>query len=192
MLPANAWPNYNELEPNKARMNPVQVKMLIFAIRAVDWLLIIALSGYLLYAYQGGSSATYLVTVGIVGSGNIADSHYGALLGDENVRIIGVCDVDRERREEGAARVNQAYGNKDCRAHADFRELNRRGDIDTVFVCTPDHWHALVAIDAMRNGKDVYIEKPMTLTIEEGRAVDRKSTRLNSSRMSESRMPSSA
>ena len=67
MLPANAWPNYNELEPDKARMNPVQVKMLIFAIRAVDWLLIIALSGYLLYAYQGGSSATYLVTVGIVG-----------------------------------------------------------------------------------------------------------------------------
>ncbi len=112
------------------------------------------------------------LTVGIVGSGNIADSHYGALLGDpENVRILAVCDVDRERRDEGAARVNRTYGTQDCKAYADFRELNRRPDIDTVFVCTPDHWHALVAIDAMRNGKDVYIEKPMTLTIEEGRAV---------------------
>lgn len=120
---------------------------------------------------RGQNAPSRKITVGIVGSGNIADSHYGALLGDENVRILGVCDVDRERREEGADRVNKAYGNKDCRAYADFRELNRRTDIDTVFVCTPDHWHALVAIDAMRNGKDVYIEKPMTLTIEEGRAV---------------------
>ncbi len=112
------------------------------------------------------------ITVGIVGSGNIADSHYGALLGDpDKVRILAVCDVDKRRSDEGAARVNKAYGSKDCKAYGDFRELNRRTDLDTVFVCTPDHWHALVAIDAMRHGKDVYIEKPMTLTIEEGRAV---------------------
>lgn len=112
------------------------------------------------------------ITVGLVGSGNIADSHYPALLGyPESVRIVAVCDVDKERRETGAARVNQAYGSNDCRTYADFRELNRQPDIDVVFVLTPDHWHALVAIDAMRNGKDVYVEKPLTLTIREGRAL---------------------
>ncbi len=112
------------------------------------------------------------ITVGIVGSGNIADSHYGALLGSpESVKILAVCDVDKERRDEGAARVNQSYGTSDCKAYADFREMHQRPDIDTIFVCTPDHWHALVAIDAMRNGKDVYVEKPLTLTIQEGRAL---------------------
>jgi predicted dehydrogenase len=112
------------------------------------------------------------ITVGLVGSGNIADSHYPALLGyPESVRIVAVCDVDKERREDGAARVNRAYGSNDCRTYADFRELNRQPDIDVVFVLTPDHWHALVAIDAMRHGKDVYVEKPLTLTIREGRAL---------------------
>jgi predicted dehydrogenase len=120
----------------------------------------------------GQNAPSKKITVGIIGSGNIADSHYGPLLGDpDNVKILAVCDVDQERRDEGAERVNKAYGNKDCKAYADFRELNRRTDIDTVFICTPDHWHALVAIDALRHGKDVYVEKPMTLTIEEGRAL---------------------
>jgi hypothetical protein len=82
-----------------------------------------------------------------------------------------VCDVDRDRRDSAAARVNKEYGNTGCKTYGDFRELNRRTDIDAVFICTPDHWHALIAIDAMRHGKDVYIEKPMTLTIEEGRAL---------------------
>jgi predicted dehydrogenase len=121
---------------------------------------------------RGQNAPSKKITVGIVGAGNIAGSHFGKLLGEpESVRILGVCDVDQRRRDEGAARVNATYGSPDCRAYADFRELNRQEGIDTVFVCTPDHWHALVAIDAMRHGKDVYIEKPMTLTIEEGRAV---------------------
>jgi len=121
---------------------------------------------------RGQNAPSKKITVGIVGAGNISDSHFGPLLGDpENVRILAVCDVDKERRDDSAARVNQTYGNQDCTAYGDFRELNRRTDIDTVFVCTPDHWHALVAIDAMRNGKDVYVEKPLTLTIQEGRAL---------------------
>lgn len=112
------------------------------------------------------------ITVGIVGCGNISDGHFSKMLGSpESIRILAVCDVDQERRDDSAAIVNRAYGNQDCKAYADFRELNRRGDIDAVFVLTPDHWHALVAIDAMRHGKDVYVEKPLTLTITEGRAL---------------------
>jgi predicted dehydrogenase len=121
---------------------------------------------------RGANGPSKKITVGIVGTGNIAGSHFEPLLGEpEAVKILAVCDVDEDRRNQGAARVNRVYGTQDCKAYADFRDLNRRPDIDTVFICTPDHWHALIAIDAMRQGKDVYIEKPMTLTIEEGRAV---------------------
>lgn len=121
---------------------------------------------------RGENAPSKKITVGIIGCGNISDSHFPAILGyPESVRILAVCDVDQERRDDSAALVNKSYGTKDCKAYADFRELNRRADIDVVFVCTPDHWHALVAIDAMRNGKDVYVEKPLTLTIQEGRAL---------------------
>ena len=120
----------------------------------------------------GESAPSKIITVGVIGAGNIATAHLDALLGyADSVRILGICDVDRERRESAAARVNRAYGSNVCRAHADFRELNRRADIDTVYICTPDHWHALNGIDAIRQGKDIYIEKPMTLTIAEGRAL---------------------
>ena len=120
----------------------------------------------------GQDAPSKKITVGVIGCGNISDSHFPVLLGDpENVRVLAVCDVDRARRDAAAARVNQQYGNSDCKTYADFRELNRRSDIDAVFVLCPDHWHALMGIDAMRNGKDVYIEKPLTLTIREGRAL---------------------
>src|SRR6266700_2173996 len=120
----------------------------------------------------GENAPSKKITLGIIGCGNISDTHFPVLLGyPESVRVLAVCDVDRERCDNAAARVNKEYGNSDCKTYADFRELNRRTDLDAVFVCTPDHWHALVAIDAMRNGKDVYCEKPLTLTIREGRAM---------------------
>ena len=120
----------------------------------------------------GQSAPSKQITVGVIGAGNIATGHLDTLLGfADSVRILGICDVDRDRRESAATRVNQSSGRNDCRAYADFRELNRRTDIDAVYICTPDHWHALIGIDAMRHGKDIYIEKPMTLTIAEGRAL---------------------
>lgn len=72
--------------------------------------------------------------------------------------------------ECGKQLVDGAFGNHDCAAYNDFRELTRRSDIDAVFICSPDHWHVLIALDEMRHGHDVYIEKPLTLTISEGRA----------------------
>jgi len=121
---------------------------------------------------RGQNAPSKKITVGVVGCGNISDSHFPPLLGSpESIRVLAVCDVDQERRNDSAEQVNRTYGNRDCKAYADFRELNRRADLDAVFICTPDHWHALIAIDAMRNGKDVYVEKPLTLSIEEGRAL---------------------
>jgi predicted dehydrogenase len=87
------------------------------------------------------------------------------LKGFPSTECVAVCDVDRSHRERAAKEVNAA------KQYEDFRELNDRKDINAVVIATPDHWHALVAIDALRKGKDVYCEKPLSLTIAEGRAI---------------------
>ena len=121
---------------------------------------------------RGAAAPSKLIHVAIIGTGNIAEGHLKTLLGyPERVRIVAVCDVDRERRDRAAALVDAAYGSRGCSSVNDFREVTRRADVDAVWVCTPDHWHALIALDAIRHGKDAYVEKPLTFTIEEGRAL---------------------
>ena len=88
-----------------------------------------------------------------------------------NVKIVAVCDCDRKRREAGAKQVNDAYKTKDCRAVADFRDILRDPTIDMVCIATPDHWHAYISVEAMKHGKDVYCEKPMTFSVDEARKV---------------------
>ncbi len=83
-----------------------------------------------------------------------------------NVKFVAVCDVDAGRRKKAAAEVG-----KDCREYADFRELLDKEKLDAVTIGTVDHWHALTSIAAMKHGCDVYCEKPLTLTIEEGKAM---------------------
>ena len=89
----------------------------------------------------------------------------------EDVRYLAVCDVERNRREQGKAHVDGVQKGTGCRAYLDFRDVLARRDIDAVYVATPDHWHALVTIAAARAGKHVYCQKPLTRTIAEGRAV---------------------
>ncbi len=88
-----------------------------------------------------------------------------------DTRLLAVCDVQRDRRENAARAVNQHYGNQDCRPCNDFREVLSRDDIDAVYIATPDHWHALITISAARAGKDIYCQKPLSHTVAEGRAV---------------------
>jgi len=94
-------------------------------------------------------------------------------VGAENphTRMLAVCDVQRGRRDAAKQYVDQRYGNSDCRAYNDFREVIDRNDVDAVYVATPDHWHALVTVAAVAAGKDVYCQKPLTHTVAEGRAV---------------------
>ena len=89
----------------------------------------------------------------------------------EDVQFAAVCDVQSARRRSGKALVDGHYGNHDCRAYHDFREVIARPDIDAVYIATPDHWHALVTIAAARAGKHIYCQKPLTRTIAEGQAV---------------------
>jgi predicted dehydrogenase len=119
----------------------------------------------------GQTAPSKQITVGFIGVGNIAQSHLDTLLRFPEAKILAVCDVDQAHRDAAVNKVNAGYEAKGCAGYNDFREMLARPDLDTVFVCTPDHWHALGAIEAMRRGKDVYVEKPLTLTIREGREL---------------------
>lgn len=111
------------------------------------------------------------ITLGMIGTGSHGVGwNMKAFLNMPDVRIVAVCDVDQERREQARQTVNETYGDKDCTAHNDFRELLAREDIDAVMVSTPDHWHVPIAIMAAQAGKHICCEKP-TLTIDEGRVL---------------------
>lgn len=121
---------------------------------------------------RGGRPApSERITVGMIGCGKMAnDYHIPSLLNLDDVQLVTVCEVDQTRRDAARLRVNDKYGNaeaKGCAATDDFREVLERDDIDAVCIATPDHWHALPIIYACQAGKDVYCEKPLTLTIRE-------------------------
>jgi predicted dehydrogenase len=87
------------------------------------------------------------------------------------VKVAAVCDVDATRREAGKRRVDQAYGNEDCSAHEDYREILARTDINAIVCATPDHWHAMIILDACKAGLHMYCEKPLTNNLMEAKTV---------------------
>ena len=110
-----------------------------------------------------------LATVGI--GKMMYGSHMPHYLRMPEVKIVASCDVDTTRREAGKKRVDDAYGNTDCAACNDYREILARDDIDAVVCATPDHWHAMVILDTCKAGKDMYCEKPLTNNLMEAKAV---------------------
>lgn len=108
------------------------------------------------------------IVMGGIGIGNMGRGDQDAFLGRSDVQYVAVCDVRRGDREQAKNKVDQRYQNTDCAAYTDFRELLARTDIDAVHVATPDHWHAVMVIEACRSGKDVYCQKPETRTLREG------------------------
>ena len=117
---------------------------------------------------QDRAPASDRIVMGGIGIGNMGNGDQGAFLGRGDVQYVATCDVRKGVRENSKARIDNHYKNKDCTAYNDFRELLAREDIDAVHVATPDHWHAIMVIEACRNGKDVYCQKPETRTLREG------------------------
>jgi predicted dehydrogenase len=115
---------------------------------------------------DAGPAPSEQIRIGCIGVGNQGRGNLGKHLKE----TIAVCDVDSDRLAEARSRVEKATG-KSCAAYGDYRRLLDQKDVDAVVITTPDHWHALMTIDACRAGKDVYCEKPLTLTIAEGRAM---------------------
>ena len=122
----------------------------------------------------GHTAPSERITVGFIGCGKMAnDFHLSTLLNFGDVQALAVCDVDTTRRERAQKRVNATYEANDrpakCDAYSDFRKILERKDIDAVVIATPEHWHAIPIIEACKAGKDVYCEKPMTLTLAESK-----------------------
>lgn len=128
------------------------------------------------------------VTVGVIGTGNQGFNDIKSFLREPRVQVVAVCDVNRQSPGywEGAiagrepardlvewhyARAKRSGVYKGCAMYEDFRDILRRPDIDAVLIALPDHWHAISVIQAAKAGKDIYGEKPLSLTIAEGRAM---------------------
>lgn len=120
---------------------------------------------------EGKPAPSERLTMGAIGLGGQGMYNLRSFLTCDDLRILAVCDVDTNHRIRARQTVDSAYGNADCAAYNDFREILIRDDIDTVLIATPDHWHAIISIEAAKVSKDIYCEKPISLTVAEGRAV---------------------
>ena len=127
----------------------------------------------------GKTKANNKINIGQIGCGRIARSHdMPGVMQYDNARLIAVCDVDINRMKDAKKLVEDYYNNKtgsnnvvDVKMYEDYKELLLNKDIDAVVISTPDHWHAQPAIEAALAGKDIYLQKPTSLTVEEGRVL---------------------
>lgn len=107
------------------------------------------------------------IVVGCIGVGPQGQGDMANFLSQKDAQVVAVCDVKTDQLEGAASGVNSHYGNQDCAKYGDFREVVARKDIDALLIATPDHWHVLTALAAVRAGKDIYLEKPMGLRLTE-------------------------
>ena len=134
-------------------------------------------------AFAGNSPAAFgtgpndTIGVGVIGVGGMGSAHCGSLVNivkrkQENAKIVAVCDVAKPRVDRRAEQLKKAQG-IEVGAHRYYQDLLDRKDIDCVWIASPEHWHAQMAIDALAAGKDVYVEKPMTYDLPDAiRLVD--------------------
>ncbi|MBK1879207.1 Gfo/Idh/MocA family protein [Pelagicoccus mobilis] len=144
-------------------------------------------SAGLALAVKGGSapekkkkrSANDRINVALIGVKNLGSStHLPSVVGSEECQLVGICDVDSAVLSDAVGKAESQYaeqtgksGYKGIKAYGDFRELLQRKDLDAVMIATPDHWHVPIAKEAVRAGLDVYVEKPLSLHIQEGREL---------------------
>ncbi len=120
---------------------------------------------------DGAVAPSEKITVGFIGTGSHGTHHnLRAYLAQPDAQVVAICDVDGNHLAKAKEQIDRKYGNSDCATTKDFREILARGDVDAVMISTPDHWHVLMSVMAMRAGKDVQCEKP-TLTIDEGKIL---------------------
>jgi predicted dehydrogenase len=126
----------------------------------------------------GAASPGNRINVGAIGTGRISRGHdLPGIWQHDIARVMAACDLDGKRLEDAKTLINGYYAKKTGKAYdgvtgyTNYHELLANKDVDAVVISTPDHWHCLIAIDAVEAGKDVYLQKPASLTIAEGRAL---------------------
>lgn len=127
---------------------------------------------------QGRPAASERIVLGFIGVGSMGMGNLRGFRSAADTQVVAVCDVDRNRLAKAKSETESHYAQQEpggtyrgCADYVDFRQLVARQDIDAVVVSTPDHWHVLPSVAAVRSGKDVYCEKPLSLTVAEGRAL---------------------
>jgi predicted dehydrogenase len=118
----------------------------------------------------GADAPSNRITLGCIGVGRQGIGDMKGFMGLRQTQVVAVCDVDSKRTDYAKQLVEKQYG-PGCATYKDFRELISNDYVDAVSIVTPDHWHALPAIEAAKAGKDIFLEKPLTLTIQEGRIL---------------------
>jgi len=116
-------------------------------------------------------AASERITVGCIGLGNRGPQLMRAFLPHKDARIVAVCDVNGNQRDQAKQTVDRHYGDSGCATYNDFRELCARPDVDALSIASPDHWHVLHALEAVRNGKDIYTEKALGLSLAQDKAL---------------------
>lgn len=125
---------------------------------------------------EGSKAPSERINVGVIGLGSRGGQHLKAFLGRSDAQVLAVCDPYLNKQSIWKGYIERHYGKsipgyKGCHVYTDFRELIARDDIDAVAIASPENWHALQGVTAVRAGKDVYGEKALTLTVEEGRTL---------------------
>ncbi len=122
---------------------------------------------------QARAKASDRITMGVIGWGMMGPANTKAFLKEADCQVVAACDLDKGPLQAAVDTVNKAYGNTDCKAYHDYRELMARDDIDAVMIAVPDHWHAMLATEAANRKKDIYGEKPLAKTVAEQQAIVR-------------------
>lgn len=117
----------------------------------------------------GATPPSDRVTLAGLGIGGRGQRDLEAFFSHDDVQFLAICDVRNERREEIKAMADKHHGNRDCRMYSDQYELWDQDDVDAVLIATGDRWHTLLSIMTAKSGKDVYCEKPCSMTIQESR-----------------------
>lgn len=120
---------------------------------------------------DGTTAPSNRIVMGALGVGAQGGGNMRGFLGNGDVQFVAVCDVDKNRCADHKRAADERYGNQDCKAYGDYRELLARGDLDAVCIGVPDQWHGILGVASLKAGLDVYAEKPLARTITEGRAI---------------------
>ncbi|MGI6401818.1 MAG: Gfo/Idh/MocA family protein [Thermoguttaceae bacterium] len=131
------------------------------------------------FGFDGGVAPSNKIRLFHIGMGNRGNELLGGFLGNPNYHVVGVSDCYQAHLDRAADRVNERYGNSDAVKLSHYEDALIRDDFDAVVCACPDHWHTKVSVEACQAGKDVYCEKPLTLTLQESRLIVKAARKYN-------------